>query len=163
VADPLTIEVEASNGASDYGNKFGEPVVAGFTRSVGLHIPVETRAGAGGSAAGGGAVLGGAGASGSSIERREYVKPIMFTAGIGALDDAHAEKGAPERGMVVVKLGGPAYRIGMGGSAASSMMQGENKAELDFNAVQRGDAEMEQKVRGGQQAACGRRIDAAAR
>ena len=46
----------------------------------------------------------------------------------------------------MVKIGGPAYRIGMGGGAASSMVQGENVAELDFNAVQRGDAEMEQKV-----------------
>jgi len=45
-----------------------------------------------------------------------------------------------------VKVGGPAYRIGMGGGAASSMVQGENVAELDFNAVQRGDAEMEQKL-----------------
>jgi phosphoribosylformylglycinamidine synthase len=48
--------------------------------------------------------------------------------------------------MLVVKIGGPAYRIGMGGGAASSMVQGENTAELDFDAVQRGDAEMEQKL-----------------
>jgi phosphoribosylformylglycinamidine synthase len=48
--------------------------------------------------------------------------------------------------MHVVKIGGPAFRIGMGGGAASSMIQGENIAELDFSAVQRGDAEMEQKV-----------------
>jgi phosphoribosylformylglycinamidine synthase len=48
--------------------------------------------------------------------------------------------------MLVVKIGGPAYRIGIGGGAASSMIQGENIAELDFNAVQRGDAEMEQKM-----------------
>lgn len=120
LASPLQIEIQASNGASDYGNKFGEPLVCGFTRSVCLPLP------------------GG--------ERREYIKPIMFTAGIGAIDDDHTAKGDPEEGMVVVKLGGPAYRIGMGGSAASSMMQGDNKADLDFNAVQRGDAEMEQKV-----------------
>ena len=48
--------------------------------------------------------------------------------------------------MWVVKIGGPAYRIGMGGGAASSMVQGDNPEHLDFNAVQRGDAEMEQKV-----------------
>ena len=48
--------------------------------------------------------------------------------------------------MLVTKIGGPAYRIGMGGGAASSMIQGQNIAELDFNAVQRGDAEMEQKM-----------------
>ncbi|MFV1959880.1 MAG: AIR synthase-related protein, partial [Planctomycetota bacterium] len=119
LATPSRIEIEASNGASDYGNKFGEPVIQGFTRSFGLRLP------------------GG--------ERREWIKPIMFTGGIGQLDARHREKGTPEPGMLVVKLGGPAYRIGMGGGAASSMVQGENVAELDFNAVQRGDAEMEQK------------------
>jgi phosphoribosylformylglycinamidine synthase len=48
--------------------------------------------------------------------------------------------------MLVVKIGGPAYRIGMGGGAASSMVSGQNDADLDFNAVQRGDAEMAQKL-----------------
>ena len=120
LATPLQIEIEASNGASDYGNKFGEPVIQGFTRSFGLRLP--------------------------NGERREWLKPIMFSGGIGQIDARHVEKGAPEAGMLVVKLGGPAYRIGMGGGSASSMAQGENVAELDFNAVQRGDAEMEQKV-----------------
>ena len=49
--------------------------------------------------------------------------------------------------MVVVKIGGPAYRIGMGGGAASSRASGDADAELDFNAVQRGDAEMENKLK----------------
>jgi phosphoribosylformylglycinamidine synthase len=120
LADPLTIEVEASNGASDYGNKFGEPVIQGFTRSFGLRLP------------------GG--------ERREWIKPIMFTGGIGQMDSGHTRKNDPAKGMLVTKIGGPAYRIGMGGGAASSMIQGQNVAELDFNAVQRGDAEMEQKM-----------------
>jgi len=120
LASPLEIEIEASNGASDYGNKFGEPVLQGYTRSFGLRLP--------------------------NGERREWLKPIMFSGGIGQMDAAHTEKAKPEPAMLVVKLGGPAYRIGMGGGAASSMVQGENVAELDFNAVQRGDAEMEQKV-----------------
>ena len=120
LASPLEIEIEASNGASDYGNKFGEPVIQGYTRSFGLRLP--------------------------NGERREWIKPIMFSGGIGQMDARHREKGKPEVGMLVVKLGGPAYRIGMGGGAASSMVQGENVEELDFNAVQRGDAEMEQKV-----------------
>ncbi len=120
LARPLAIEIEASNGASDYGNKFGEPVIQGFTRSFGLRLP------------------GG--------ERREWLKPIMFTAGVGQIDARHTEKKEPEKGMLVTKIGGPAYRIGMGGGAASSMIQGQNIAELDFNAVQRGDAEMEQKM-----------------
>jgi phosphoribosylformylglycinamidine synthase len=120
LASPLEIEIEASNGASDYGNKFGEPVIVGYTRSFGMRLP------------------GG--------ERREWLKPIMFSGGIGQMDARHTEKELPATDMLVVKLGGPAYRIGMGGGAASSMVQGENVAELDFNAVQRGDAEMEQKV-----------------
>jgi phosphoribosylformylglycinamidine synthase len=120
LASPLTIEIEASNGASDYGNKFGEPVIQGFTRSFGMRLP--------------------------DGERREWLKPIMFTAGVGQLDSRHVEKQRPVQGMLVTKIGGPAYRIGMGGGAASSMIQGQNIAELDFNAVQRGDAEMEQKM-----------------
>ncbi|MBA3060049.1 MAG: phosphoribosylformylglycinamidine synthase, partial [Nitrospirae bacterium] len=120
LASPLQIEIEASSGASDYGNKFGEPVIQGFTRTFGMRLP--------------------------DGERREWIKPIMFTAGIGQMDAKHIEKGQPEKGMLVTKIGGPAYRIGMGGGAASSMIQGENIAELDFNAVQRGDAEMEQKL-----------------
>jgi len=120
LAPPLQIELEASNGASDYGNKFGEPVIQGFTRSFGLRLP--------------------------DGERREWLKPIMFSGGIGQMDSRHTKKSEPEKGMLVVKVGGPAYRIGMGGGAASSMIQGENLAELDFNAVQRGDAEMEQKL-----------------
>ncbi len=120
LASPLQIEIEASNGASDYGNKFGEPVIQGFTRSFGMRLPGK--------------------------ERREWIKPIMFTGGIGQIDGRHIDKKEPERGMLVVKIGGPAYRIGIGGGSASSMIQGENIAELDFSAVQRGDAEMEQKV-----------------
>jgi phosphoribosylformylglycinamidine synthase len=120
LASPLAIEIEASNGASDYGNKFGEPIIQGFTRSFGLKMPDN--------------------------ERREWIKPIMFTGGIGQIDSRHIEKLPPSKGMFVTKVGGPAYRIGMGGGAASSMIQGENIAELDFNAVQRGDAEMEQKM-----------------
>lgn len=120
LVSPLKIMIDASNGASDYGNKFGEPVIQGFVRSYGLDLP--------------------------NGERREWLKPIMFTGGVGQMDAQHREKDAAEKGMLIVQIGGPAYRIGVGGGAASSMIQGENAAELDFNAVQRGDAEMEQKV-----------------
>eukprot|EP00511_Aplanochytrium_stocchinoi_P003194 CAMPEP_0204837506 /NCGR_PEP_ID=MMETSP1346-20131115/28132_1 /ASSEMBLY_ACC=CAM_ASM_000771 /TAXON_ID=215587 /ORGANISM="Aplanochytrium stocchinoi, Strain GSBS06" /LENGTH=77 /DNA_ID=CAMNT_0051972993 /DNA_START=24 /DNA_END=254 /DNA_ORIENTATION=- len=70
----------------------------------------------------------------------------MMSAGIGLLDGRHSQKGAPEKGMIIVKVGGPAYRIGMGGGAASSRVSDEKSASLDFNAVQRGDAEMENKM-----------------
>ncbi|CAH1268464.1 PFAS [Branchiostoma lanceolatum] len=120
MATPVDICIEASNGASDYGNKFGEPVLAGFARSFGMRL--------------------------ADGERKEWVKPIMFSGGIGQLEGSHITKDQPAVGMEVVKLGGPVYRIGVGGGAASSVIAGENKEELDFGAVQRGDAEMEQKL-----------------
>ncbi len=120
LASALQIEIDASNGASDYGNKFGEPLIQGFTRSFDLRL--------------------------ADGERWGYLKPIMFTAGVGQIDDRHTKKEKEQKGMIIVQVGGPAYRVGFGGGAASSMLQGENASELDFNAVQRGDAEMEQKM-----------------
>lgn len=128
LAAPLDIEVEASNGASDYGNKFGEPVIHGFTRSFGQRLP--------------------------NGERFEWVKPIMFSAGVGQLDGRHTTKGEPKMGMLVVKIGGPAYRIGIGGGAASSRVQSSENADLDFDAVQRGDAEMENRMNRLMRACC---------
>ncbi|XP_033111209.1 phosphoribosylformylglycinamidine synthase-like [Anneissia japonica] len=121
MAPALSVAVEASNGASDYGNKFGEPVLTGFSRSFGMMV--------------------------SDTERREWVKPIMFSGGIGMLESMHTTKEEAKKGMEIVKLGGPIYRIGVGGGAASSIqIQGDNTEQLDFEAVQRGDAEMEQKL-----------------
>eukprot|EP00877_Chromochloris_zofingiensis_P007400 jgi/Chrzof1/2913/Cz12g03220.t1 len=121
LASPSQILIDASNGASDYGNKFGEPLVAGYTRTFGARLP--------------------------DGERREWLKPIMFSAGVGQIDHRHLDKHDGEIGMLVVKIGGPAYRIGMGGGAASSVPSGSSaRADLDFNAVQRGDAEMAQKL-----------------
>jgi len=120
LASPLQILIEASNGASDYGNKFGEPVIQGFVRTFEQILPDN--------------------------ERRGWIKPIMFTGGIGQIDERHTKKEQQKKGMLIVQVGGPAYRIGMGGGSASSMIQGENIAELDFNAVQRGNAEMENKL-----------------
>jgi len=119
LTSPLEILIQASNGASDYGNKFGEPVIYGFTRSCGIEL---------------------------SDGRQGWFKPIMYTVGSGQIDDRHTKKGTPEKGMLVVQIGGPAYRIGLGGGPASSMIQGENVEELDFNAVQRGDAQTEQRM-----------------
>ncbi|XP_054160754.1 phosphoribosylformylglycinamidine synthase-like [Oppia nitens] len=121
-ASPLQVCVEASNGASDYGNKFGEPVLTGFARSFGQRLP--------------------------NNERYEWIKPIMFSGGIGTIDEGFVGKMPPEIGMSVAKIGGPIYRIGVGGGAASSTkIQGnEENQELDYGAVQRGDPEMEQKL-----------------
>ncbi|KAG5849998.1 hypothetical protein ANANG_G00077620 [Anguilla anguilla] len=120
-APPLQVSIEASDGASDYGNKFGEPVLAGFARSFGMQLP--------------------------NGERREWIKPIMFSGGLGSIEDQHVKKEDPKPGMEVVKIGGPVYRIGVGGGAASSIqVQGDNSSARDLGAVQRGDAEMEQKM-----------------
>ncbi len=118
-ATPLQILIEASNGASDYGNCIGEPVIYGFTRTAGLMV---------------------------NGEWRSWTKPILYTVGVGELDGLHVQKGTPQKGMFVVQIGGPAYRIGIGGGSASSMIQGENVVKLDTNAVQRGNPEMEQRV-----------------
>jgi phosphoribosylformylglycinamidine synthase len=88
LASGLEIEIEASNGASDYGNKFGEPLIQGFTRSFDLRLP--------------------------NGERWGFLKPIMFTGGIGQIDDRHTEKAEEEKGMLIVQIGGPAYRVGFG-------------------------------------------------
>ncbi|MBU1256032.1 phosphoribosylformylglycinamidine synthase [Patescibacteria group bacterium] len=120
LAPSLNVEIRASDGASDYGNKFGEPVILGFTRSFDQKLP--------------------------NGERWGWVKKLMFTGGIGQIDHHHIKKNEPQKGMIIVQVGGPGYRIGVSGGAASSMLQGENEEELDFNAVQRGDAEMEQKM-----------------
>ncbi len=120
LASSLEVEIRASDGASDYGNKFGEPVILGFTRSFDQRLP--------------------------NGERWGWIKKIMFTGGIGQIDDRHIEKGEATKGLLIVQVGGPAYGIGVSGGSASSKLQGENVEELDFNAVQRGDAEMEQKL-----------------
>ncbi|CAB3402540.1 unnamed protein product [Caenorhabditis bovis] len=122
MCDPLRIAIEASNGASDYGNKFGEPVViCGFARSFGMRL--------------------------ANGERCEYLKPIMFSGGIGTIDEDELTKQMCAPGMIVAKIGGPVYRIGVGGGATSSIsVQGDRENELDFAAVQRGDAEMGSKL-----------------
>ncbi|KAG5312577.1 PUR4 synthase, partial [Acromyrmex insinuator] len=121
LALPLEIIIEASNGASDYGNKFGEPLICGFARSYG--------------------------ATNVAGVKREWIKPIMFSGGLGTIDANMTKKIPAKRGMKVAKIGGPVYRIGVGGGSASSMeVQGDNSMELDFGAVQRGDPEMEQKL-----------------
>ncbi|MBN2585207.1 phosphoribosylformylglycinamidine synthase [Patescibacteria group bacterium] len=119
LASPLEIMIQASDGASDYGNCFGEPVVTGFARSCGIQLPDGYRA---------------------------FFKPIMYSAGGGTVDETSLNPLHPEAGMLVIQVGGPAYRIGVGGGSASSMIQGANRAELDFNAVQRGDPQMEQRL-----------------
>ena len=90
---PLQVLIDCSNGASDCGNKFGEPLICGWTRSLGHRLP--------------------------SGERFEWV---MLSGGIGQMDHTHIEKQEPEKGQLVVKIGCPAYRIGVDGGADSSTL-----------------------------------------
>lgn len=128
--DAKTILIEASNGASDYGNKIGEPIIGGFTRSFGMII---------------------------NNKQIEWVKPIMFTAGIGQIDNNALYKDIPDDGDIIIRLGGPAYPIGINGGSLSSMTQSNSELDSESNSksnfesdlhqgVQRGDPEMENKL-----------------
>ena len=117
---PSKILIEASNGASDYGNKIGEPIINGFARSFNITTP-----------------------NGETVE---WIKPIMFTGGIGQMDANHNAKNVPAQDMNIVRIGGPAYKIGVGGGSASSRVQDSKHKALDITAVQRGDPEMENKL-----------------
>ena len=125
------ILVNASDGASDYGNKFGEPLIGGFCRSYGAineYTEIDND---------------------YSYYRRdhcEYIKPIMFSAGVGKIMQENLEKGNASTGLYICRMGGPAYRIGIGGGSASSRAQTKESKEVDLNAVQRGDPQMENRV-----------------
>ncbi|MFA6053718.1 MAG: phosphoribosylformylglycinamidine synthase, partial [Methylobacter sp.] len=120
VASPLRILIEGSRGVHGYGNCFGEPTTFGFVQSIAITLP--------------------------NGEHYAYQKPILYVTAAGSMDDAHFKKGEPEKGMLVVQIGGPAYRIGMGGGSSSSGISGAGDAKLDFDSVQRGDAQMEQRA-----------------
>ena len=118
IRKPVDILIEGSNGASDYGNKFGEPIICGFTRSF----------------------------QNTENERIEWVKPIMFTAGLGLILNQHLYKKELDNTMCICKVGGPVYNVGFGGGSASSRAIKSDNMELDYSAVQRDDPEMEQKM-----------------
>jgi len=84
-ASPLKILLEASDGASDYGNKFGEPLIGGFTRSYGASLP-----------------CGMDDTGKEKMERIEYVKPIMFSGGLGFIDESQLYKATCQPGISYV-------------------------------------------------------------
>jgi phosphoribosylformylglycinamidine synthase len=121
IASPLQIMIDGPIGGAAFSNEFGRPVLGGYFRSY------EQNVGAAG------AVYG-------------YHKPIMIAGGIGNISAAHTHKDEIPVGSLLIQLGGPGMRIGMGGSAASSMATGTNTADLDFDSVQRGNPEMERRA-----------------
>lgn len=116
---PLDILIKASNGASDFGNKFGQPLIAGS-----LFTFEHEEAG----------------------RQLGYDKVIMLAGGIGYGKAAQALKGTPETGDKIVVMGGDNYRIGMGGAAVSSADTGEFNTAITLNAVQRSNPEMQKRV-----------------
>ena len=115
---PEEILIKASNGASDFGNKFGQPLINGSLLTF-EHQEKET--------------LG-------------YDKVIMLAGGIGFARKDDAKKMEPEPGDVIVVLGGDNYRIGMGGGAVSSVDTGQYSNAIELNAVQRANPEMQKRV-----------------
>ena len=121
LATPLAIMTEGPLGGAAFGNEFGRPQLTGFFRTYE------------GEAAG---------------IYRGYHKPIMLAGGHGVIVRDQVEKKPVTTGAYIVQIGGPAMRIGLGGGAASSMMTGTNSEALDFNSVQRGNAEMQRRCQG---------------
>jgi len=118
IASPLSIMIEAPLGAAAFNNEFGRPNLLGYFRSF-EQSTADTRWG--------------------------YHKPIMIAGGLGSIDAGLTKKDVIQPGALLIQLGGPGLRIGMGGSAASSMSVGSNTAALDFDSVQRGNPELERR------------------
>src|SRR6478672_5770404 len=118
IASALQIMVDGPIGGAAYNNEFGRPNLAGYFRSFEL-------------ACGG--------------EVRGYHKPIMLAGGYGNISSKHTHKKPLGKGTLFVHLGGPGFLIGMGGGAASSMASGQNVESLDFDSVQRANAELERR------------------
>ncbi|PMS16306.1 phosphoribosylformylglycinamidine synthase [Trinickia dabaoshanensis] len=119
IASPLQIMIDGPLGGAAFNNEFGRPNLGGYFRVYEQNV--------------GGQVRG-------------YHKPIMIAGGIGNISDAHTHKHDLPAGSLLVQIGGPGMRIGMGGGAASSMATGANTAELDFDSVQRGNPEIERRA-----------------
>ncbi len=123
---PMDILIKASNGASDFGNKFGQPLITG---SVLTFEHKENAA-----------------SSDADARRLGFDKVIMQAGGIGYGKAAQALKDTPKEGDKIVILGGENYRIGMGGAAVSSADTGEFASGIELNAVQRSNPEMQKRA-----------------
>jgi len=116
---PLDILIKASNGASDFGNKFGQPLICGSLLTF-EHAGKRKKWG--------------------------YDKVIMLAGGVGYGKKSDALKDRPAKGDQVIVMGGDNYRIGMGGGAVSSVATGQFANNIELNAVQRSNPEMQKRV-----------------
>ncbi|MGE5161572.1 MAG: phosphoribosylformylglycinamidine synthase, partial [Betaproteobacteria bacterium] len=119
IADALAIMIEGPIGAAAFNNEFGRPNLLGYFRAYEQNV-------------------GG--------RRYGYHKPIMIAGGVGNIRDDQVRKLDLPPGTLLVQLGGPGMRIGLGGGAASSMGAGTNTEQLDFDSVQRGNPEIERRA-----------------
>ncbi|HKP65781.1 MAG TPA: phosphoribosylformylglycinamidine synthase, partial [Casimicrobiaceae bacterium] len=119
VASALSIMQDGPIGAAAFNNEFGRPNLAGYFRTFELEVAGSMRG---------------------------YHKPIMIAGGVGNISAANTHKRQLNDGALLIQLGGPGMLIGMGGGAASSMATGANTADLDFDSVQRGNAEIERRA-----------------
>ncbi|OWQ90736.1 phosphoribosylformylglycinamidine synthase [Roseateles aquatilis] len=119
IASALQIMTEGPLGGAAFNNEFGRPALGGYFRVFEQDV--------------------------DGI-RRGYHKPIMIAGGLGAIRADQTRKIEFPAGSLLIQLGGPGMRIGMGGSAASSMAAGTNTADLDFDSVQRGNPEIQRRA-----------------
>ncbi|SDM39697.1 phosphoribosylformylglycinamidine synthase [Oryzisolibacter propanilivorax] len=119
IASALQIMTEGPLGGAAFNNEFGRPNLTGYFREYEQQVD---------------GVL------------RGYHKPIMIAGGLGSIDARLTHKIQFPTGTLLIQLGGPGMRIGMGGGAASSLASGTNAAELDFDSVQRGNPEIERRA-----------------
>ena len=118
---PEQILIKASNGASDFGNKFGQPLICGSVLTFEhQETPDDAEYG--------------------------YDKVIMLAGGVGYGTERDCQKGHPEAGNKIVVMGGDNYRIGLGGGSVSSVDTGRYSSGIELNAVQRANAEMQKRV-----------------
>ncbi len=123
IASPLQIMIDGPLGGAAFNNEFGRPNLLGVFREYEQSVVSD----------------------GDTVQRG-YHKPIMIAGGLGSIDAAQTRKHRFPAGTLLVQLGGPGMRIGMGGGAASSMATGANKAALDFDSVQRGNPEIQRRA-----------------
>lgn len=123
IASPLQIMTEGPLGGAAFNNEFGRPNLAGYFREYEQAVTSD-----------------------KDTVLRGYHKPIMIAGGVGSIDANLTKKIEFPAGTLLIQLGGPGMRIGMGGGAASSMATGANAAELDFDSVQRGNPEIERRA-----------------
>jgi phosphoribosylformylglycinamidine synthase len=119
IASALQIMIEGPVGGASFNNEFGRPNLLGYFRTLELDVAGETRG---------------------------YHKPIMIAGGVGNIAARDALKHPLPAAAAVIQLGGPGMLIGLGGGAASSMTTGANTADLDFDSVQRGNAEIQRRA-----------------